>query len=537
MSGGNGMHDIYLRRSMALVGMLALLALPACKRGAAQGGEEAHGAHGGHAEEEGLPAQSVTRWTAKAELFMEYAPPVVAREGKFAAHVTAIPSFKPVTEGKMTLVIKMAEGSPLTTEADKPSSPGIFRALIRPTKAGTCSMMVSVQGPQVTDEIDAGPCQIFVNLTAARAASGKESAAPGINFTKEQQWKTEFATVAVGERELQPSVQVSGEVRPVAGREARLTAAATGRVTLATPVPVLGMPVRAGQVLAAIAPRLSAGADRASLDAEVLAARAELEAAGAQLARAQRLFKEQAVSERSVEEARARTNVARARLGAATGRLTQYSSGASGAGRAGQGAFQVRSPLAGTLVSASVASGESVEEGKLLYTVIDLSRVWIEARVFEPDIPKVDGARSAWFNIEGYESPFVIDKSNGKLVTVGRVVDPQSRTVPVIFEVTNADAKLRIGQFAKVSIATGAPVRGLAVPALALVEDGGKFVAYVQAEGESFVRRPVTIGVRSLGWAAVREGLSVGERVVTKGAYEIKLTSASGAIPKHGHVH
>ncbi|MHB8873246.1 MAG: efflux RND transporter periplasmic adaptor subunit [Myxococcaceae bacterium] len=530
------MQDTRLRWPLPLIGIVALLALPGCKR---EGGREAgddHGAHGG-AGEEGLPAQSVTRWTERAELFMEFEPPVAGRDGKFAAHLTALPSFKAVTEGTMKLVVKMADGDTLTSVADKPSSPGIFRALVRPTKPGKCSMTVLVQGPQATDEIDAGPCEVFADEAAARAAPAGEDPGGGIGFTKEQQWKTEFATVAVAERELQPSVQANGEVRPVAGREARLTAAVTGRVLLATPVPVLGMPVRAGQVLATIAPRLSAGGDRASLEAEVQAARAELEAAEAQLARAERLLKEQAVPERSVEEARARTQVARARLGAAAGRLDQYNAGASGVGRAGQGAFQVRSPIDGTLVSASVASGESVEEGKLLFTVIDLARVWVEARVFEPDIPKVEGARSAWFVIEGYESPFVIDESNGKLVTVGRVIDPQSRTVPVIFEVANPDARLRIGQFAKVSVASGAPVRGLAVPLAALVEDGGKLVAYVQVEGESFERRPLTIGVRSLGFAGVREGLSAGERVVTKGAYELKLTSASGAIPKHGHVH
>lgn len=531
------MHSTYLRRATTLVATLALLGLPACKRGSAEGGEEGHAAHGGHAEEEGLPAQSVTRWSDKSELFMEYEPPIAGREGKFAAHVTAIPGFKAVTEGKMTLVVKAADGAVLTATADKPASPGIFRALIRPAKAGKCTMTVSVQGPQVTDEIDAGPCEVFADMAAARAAAGKQEAPSGINFTKEQQWKTDFATVAVSERELQPSVQANGEIRPVAGREARLTAAATGRVTLASPTPVIGMPVRAGQVLAVIAPRLSAGGDRASLDAEVQAAKAELEAAEAQLARAERLFKEQAVPERNVEEARARANVARARLGAATGRLEQYSAGAAGAGHSGQGAFQVRSPLDGTLVTANVASGESVEEGKLLFTVIDLSRVWVEARIFEPDIPKVEGARSAWFSIEGYENPFVIDEKNGKLVTVGRVIDPNSRTVPVIFEVANTDGKLRIGQFAKVNVATGSPTRSLAVPQAALIEDAGKFVAYVQVEGETFERRPLTIGTRSLGWVGVREGLAAGDHVVTKGAYEIKLTSASGAIPKHGHVH
>jgi multidrug efflux pump subunit AcrA (membrane-fusion protein) len=130
-----------------------------------------------------------------------------------------------------------------------------------------------------------------------------------------------------------------------------------------------------------------------------------------------------------------------------------------------------------------------------------------------------------------------VDGTNGKLVTVGRVVDPQSRTVPVIFEVTNAAEKLRVGQFAKVGIATGKAQPGLAVPDSAVLDDGGKPVVYVQVEGESFERRPLTIGVRSLGWAGVREGLAPGERVVTKGAYEIKLTAASGVIPQHGHVH
>ncbi len=525
------MQESHFRLLAVLLAWLTFTTLPACK-----GAQGEPGATAAHAEEEGLPAESVTRWTDKSELFMEYEPPVVGREGKFAAHMTSIATFKAVTEGTMKLIVKMADGTTLASTADKPSSPGIFRALIRPTKAGKCSMIVSVQGPQVTDEIDAGPCEVFTDDAAARAASGKDEA-PGnaINFTKEQQWKTAFASVEVRERPMHASVQTNGETRAVAGREARLTASVPGRVTLATPAPVLGMPVRKGQILASIAPRLSG--DRATLDAEVQTARAELEAAKTQLARAERLLKDQAGSERSVEEARTQVEIAQARMKAATGRLGQYSASAAGAGSAGQGAFQLRSPIDGTLVAAAVATGESVEEGKPMFTVIDLSSVWVEAKVFEPDIPRVEGARSAWFHVEGYDTPFVIDENNGKLVTVGRVVDPQSRTVPVLFEVTNPDGKLRIGQFVKLSIATGAQVPQLAVPAAAVIEDAGRFVAYVQVTGESFERRQLTLGARSQGWVGVLEGLSAGEHVVTGAAYEIKLTSTSGAIPKHGHVH
>jgi len=500
-------------------------------------GDHEHSATQNH-DGESLPALSATVWTAKTELFMEYEPPAVGRDGKFAAHLTALPTFKPLTEGTMTLVLKMADGTTVTAQAEKPASPGIFRALVRPAKAGKCSLSVSVQSPQATDEIEAGPCEVFPNVRAALAVPDtEEGRGKEIIFTKEQQWKTEFATVAVPEHELQPAVQANAEIRPVAGREARLTSAVTGRVTLAVPPPVIGMSVKAGQVLATISPRLSAGGDRASLDAEVQAARVELNAAKAQLARAERLFKEQAVAERNVEEAKTRARVAQARLGAAQARLEQYSAGAAGLRPGGQNTFQVHSPIDGTLVMAAVASGESVEEGKLLFTVIDLSRVWLEARVFEPDIPKVEGARSAWFTIEGYDASFIVDEQNGKLITVGRVVDPLNRTVPVIFEVANFEGKLRIGQFAKVNIATGQPQRGLAVPDSAVLEDGGKLVAYVQVEGESFERRPLIIGLRSLGWTGVREGLALGERVVTKGAYEIKLTAASGVIPQSGHVH
>jgi cobalt-zinc-cadmium efflux system membrane fusion protein len=197
----------------------------------------------------------------------------------------------------------------------------------------------------------------------------------------------------------------------------------------------------------------------------------------------------------------------------------------------------VRSPIDGTLVAVQVASGETIEEGKPLFTVIDMRTVWLQARVFEPDIPKVQGASSAWFTLEGYQEPFVVDETNGRLITVGRVIDPQTRTVPVIYQVDNQEGKLRVGQFAKVKIATGDPIKTLAVPASAVLEEAGRSVAYVQVEGEAFEQRQLTLGIAGKGWVAIRDGVKAGEHIVTRGAYDIKLASASGVIPAHGHVH
>ena len=499
--------------------------------------EDGDGHEHGHGKAENeLSGQSVTEWTEKHELFMEYAPLVVGRESAFAAHVTWLADHSAATEGRVVVAIQMKDGRKLEARADAPRSPGIFRPTVTPTAAGPCAMTVAIETHGVRDTIAVPTCQVFADLAAARAALGNEEEPAGrITYLKEQAWKTEFATLPVAERDLQPAVRATAEVKPAPGKEARLTAPVGGRVTLAEPVPVLGTQVQKGQLLATVLPGLP-GADPAGLAADVAAARAELEAAEAQLARAERLLADRAVPEKQVEEARTRVAVARARTRGAQGRSAQLAAGTSGAGR-GRGAFRVVSPIAGTLVAASATTGQTVAEGDPLFSVIDLSTLWLEAKVFEPDIARVEGARAAWFEVEGYDEPFRVEPPSGRLVTIGRVIDPQSRTVQVVFEMANPDGRLRVGQFAVAWIASGPPLRALAVPESAVVDDAGKPVAYAQVEGEAFERRPLTLGVRSGGWVQVTAGLAAGERVVSKGAYEIKLASSAGAMPTHGHAH
>jgi membrane fusion protein, heavy metal efflux system len=497
-----------------------------------QGGA-GHG-HGGEAEE--LPGQSVTMWTDKHELFMEYDPLVVGAEIAFAAHVTLLPN-QAAASGRVTVALRLQGGAAVQARADAPASAGIFRPTMAPTAAGPCQMTVIIETQAGRDELAIEGCAVHADVAAAKKALGGEEETPGrITYLKEQAWKTEFATIAVVARDLQPAVRATAEIKPAPGKEARLTAPTAGRVTLASPVPTLGMRVDKGQLLATILPGLDA-ADRSGLEADVAANRAELDAATAQLARAERLHGDRAISERQLEEARTRAAIARARLDGARGRLGQLAAGASGRAGATRGSFRVTSPLAGTLVAADVTGAQTVAEGDPLFSVMDLSSLWLEARVFEPDIPKVSQPTGAWFEIEGWPEPLRIEPPDGRLVTVGRVIDPRSRTVPVIFEMQNPDGRLRVGQFAVAWIATGKPVRALAVPDSAIVDDAGKPVAYVQVEGEAFERRPLTVGLRSAGWTEIRAGITDGERVVTQGAYEIKLASAAGAVPAHGHAH
>lgn len=462
---------------------------------------------------------------------MEYRALVVGKETGFAAHVTALATFKPVTSGKLTLKLKLAEDGELSSQADASQSPGIFRPVLTPQHAGACRLFVSLESAQVADAFEVGPCEVYADTRAA--ALGAPEAAQGgrVPFLKEQQWSTEFATQPVAERALQPSVATYGELKPVAGQSQRIRSPISGWLVAGQTPPQPGAQVRAGQLLAVLAPRLPADSDRASLEAALAAARAELLAAEARLKRSEDLLATGAVSQQTLEDARATAQSARVRLETATARLSQYQGGA-----AGSGGFPLRAPFAGTLAEVRAAPGEFVEPGEHLFTVINQHPLWLEARVYEPDIPLIEKTSSAWFTVAGRE-PISIAAIRGRLLNVGRALSSESHTISVLFEVPNADGTLRSGQRSRVHLATGPEVRVLALPESAILEDAGRSIAYVQAEGEAFERRVLSIGVRDRGLVEVRAGIQAGERVVTRGAYEIKLSSASGSIPAHGHAH
>ena len=89
----------------------------------------------------------------------------------------------------------------------------------------------------------------------------------------------------------------------------------------------------------------------------------------------------------------------------------------------------------------------------------------------------------------------------------------------------------------QIRLFTSANTKAPAIRESAIVDDGGRPVVFVQLAGEAFARRPVTLGNRQGEYVQVATGVQPGERVVTKGAYLIRLSSMSSQIPAHGHVH
>ncbi len=105
------------------------------------------------------------------------------------------------------------------------------------------------------------------------------------------------------------------------------------------------------------------------------------------------------------------------------------------------------------------------------------------------------------------------------------------------FDVDNRAGRLLIGQTGTALLYTRDAQRLPAVPKEAVLTDGGRPYVFVQIGGERFSRRFVEIAAREGDVVGVRSGVRPGERVVTRGAYDVQLSSASGALPAEGHVH
>jgi RND family efflux transporter MFP subunit len=198
----------------------------------------------------------------------------------------------------------------------------------------------------------------------------------------------------------------------------------------------------------------------------------------------------------------------------------------------------LRSPISGTIVETGVTSGELINNSRKLFYIVNLDSLWIEAHVSEYDLARVRQAPGASYRLAAYPDRIVpILGGGGRLIDVGAIVDPETRTVPIRYEVPNKDGTLRVGMFADLMVETNRRQSALAVPKDAVVDEGGEVVVYLQRGGETFERRRVEVGIRDANLVEIRKGLAAGDRVATKGAYSVRLSTMSSAIPAHGHAH
>lgn len=484
------------------------------------------------------PTLDVTHWTDQTELFMEYPPLVAGQTALFAVHLTRLGDFSAMTAGRPRLEFTPDPGgAPTVLQGDEPSRPGVFRVEAAAPPAGRYRWALVIDAPGLSDRHELGATTVFVDPAAANADAERQATGDpaAITYLKEPQWTNGLATAVVREAAVRRSIRVPAIIEPLTGGEAIVSAHAAGRFMAGTLVAV-GARVRAGQELGRIQPRvMEDGGDRATLVSAVAEAQAAADAARADLARAERLLADRAVPARRVEDAQRAVTIAEARLTAAHARLAQREETLrTGGGAASGNTFVLRAPIAGRVADVFAALGASYDEGAPLFRIVRTDRVELQVHVPASDAPLTADVTEIVLEIPGRPDPIVVDADHRH---DAGIIDPKTRALPVQFDVDNRAGQLLIGQTATAILYTGARERTLAVPKDAVLREAGRPYVFVQTGGERFARRFIEIATRDGDLVAVRSGVEPGERVVTRGAYDVQLASVSGGLPAEGHVH
>lgn len=487
--------------------VLLLVVLAACGRGGTPAQQEDGHTHAGIA---------VTIWTDKTEVFFEY-PPMIAGAARvpWAIHLTRLGDFKPVTEGSLTLRFRKEAGQGYMVRSEAPTRPGIFVPAPSLPEPGVYRVIIDVDGPQLTDRIDAGRITVYAS-EAEVPHDDAADAGNAISFLKEQQWPIAFGVARVDRRAVARTLVVHGTIHPAAGQMAEVAAPVSGLLLAEANLhaPAAGDPVRKGQTLAVIAP--------AAADNSYGEAKARVERLRREVDRLQRLFDAEAIPEQRLIETRHDLEVADAAFQAMGGSLEDGYN------------YPVRAPITGVVNARPMVPGARVEAGDRLFTIVNPSVVWLRLNLPARDAAQADAIKEVVFTVEGSEDAF----RTRRVVSVGSVLDPDTRTLPVTLAVDNNNRRLKIGLFAEGQAFVGGETEGLALPNDAIQHEDGQPVTYVQTEGESFERRPLVLGATDGRYTLVERGLEAGEYVVTQGAYQVYLASLNTSeIGDHGHPH
>lgn len=465
-----------------------------------------------------FPTKSETIWTDKTELFVEFPALVVNEPSRFATHVTILNDHVPVAEGEVTVnLVKNGEVVESNT-ASRPSSKGIFTPTITPKSQGNFQLIFDIKTPDFNDKVIIEDVIVYSSKAIAIEALGLGAEAGGISFLKEQAWKMDFQTQVVSRGEIYDVINTSGVWKTSTKGSKTLAATNSGVIEYQIENLTDGVQVKRGQLLMSISTKGMVGNN---LNSEIQKAKATFDQANAEYERKKELFDSKIVSKAEFEKVESNYLVAKSNYEALT-------SGVSG------GSKQLKAPFDGFVKKIHVNNGDFVDQGNTIIEITGQNSRVLETQVnagYSLDETQIS---DIWYRYR--ENDWESVKETGKILSVGKNVDASNPLVSVFAEV-NSGEQLLLGGFSEVQIGINKVSKAIVVPETSLLENYGSYSVIVQLSGETFERRDVTIGKQNGTTVEITSGLSVGDVVVTKGAYQVKMASMSGVVPDHGHEH
>jgi cobalt-zinc-cadmium efflux system membrane fusion protein len=352
--------------------------------------------------------------------------------------------------------------------------------------------------------------------------------AGSVRMSAEIQKQNGVVVAAVTQQRLAGVISATGKVEANADRIAHVSPRISGKVV---------------SVKASLGDSVAAGQPLVTLDSVELGealnryhqSRTKLALAQSNMERIKTLVEKKIAARKDILQAETDYRTAQTELHTDEERLSLYGvtlSELNGDGRRKQ-LLPVRSPIGGIITEKHAIVGELSDPSKSLYTVADLSSVWVLVDINEKDLAKVRKGQAATVIVGAYPDL----KLKGRITYIADFVDQATRTVKARIEVANPGRKLKPEMFATVELALAAdapPV--LAVPEDALQDLDGKKVLFIAENEAEFEARPVEAGRTAGGMVEIISGLKEGERYAVKGAFILKSEVKKGEVKdEHGH--
>ncbi|GAB6010526.1 efflux RND transporter periplasmic adaptor subunit [Viscerimonas tarda] len=344
-----------------------------------------------------------------------------------------------------------------------------------------------------------------------------------IIFTPEQAENIlDFSVETLKPQVFYQVVKASGQILSAPGDEVLVSATMSGIVTISGSKLVEGMLVsREQQLFSVSGSSLSENNHLSRLNE----AKAVLENAKSEYERALSLVQENIISQKEYQQLKLAYE--QAELNYKT-----LSTGVSANGKA------ITSPMNGYVKNILVQSGQYVEIGQALATVTQNKRLVLRADVSQRYMPLIKNVQTASFATPYDNAVYDLSDLNGKLLSFGKSSDGNAFYTPVSFEFDNRGDVVE-GSFVEIYLKAQPVADALVLPISALIEEQGRFFVFVQQEDDDdeYLKKEVAVGASDGLNRQILRGLKAGEKVVTKGAYAIKLASLQGAMPEHSHEH
>ena len=311
-------------------------------------------------------------------------------------------------------------------------------------------------------------------------------------------------------------IKASGEVQAAQGNESIVVANVSGIVSFQRSV-TEGMQVGKGATLMSISASKLQDGDPAER------ARIAYEAAKADFDRASRLVESQIVSQKEFNAIKEKYENAKLAYEALAKNQTKHG-------------VSVTSPMGGYIKNLLVKEGDYVSVGQPLATVTQNNRLFLRADVSERYYKYLNGITSANFKTPYDNQVYELEALNVKLLSYGKSSGAGSFYVPVTFSFDNK-GDIIPGSFVEIFLLSKQMEDAIVLPVEALTEEQGLYFIYIQNCEESYKKQEVKLGASNGKEVQILSGVHPGDKVVVKGAYHVKLASASNALPAHSHEH